>query len=361
MEYLQNLDWATVAGYLVGPACILAVSLAAGITLNGMLNQRIQTRMKTIEPNIKGVFYNAMRGVPISLCLVIGLYWIVNTSSHLPAGVVSLFSYILFTVIVFSITRVIERTLSGFLKLKLASSGDASQSSLLETIFRVFVYASGVLMILQYYGISIAPIITAMGVGGMAVAFGLQETVANIFSGLHLVLTKQLKIRDYVKLASGEEGYVTDINLRYTTITPANEGSVIVIPNKNIAGATTINYSRPRDDIVVAIPIGVSYNSDLEQVERVTVEVARNVMMQVDNYQPMYNEDGIDKNPLSPVVRYSAFGDSSIDFSAILHASNFSNQFLMKHEFIKQITTRYREEGIDIPFPIRTVINSDHG
>ena len=171
-------------------------------------------------------------------------------SSYLPEGLVRIFSYLLFAVVVVTLTRVIERTLSGFISWKIeASGGETASSSLLHTIFKILIYASAALIILQEFGISIAPIITAMGVGGMAVAFGVQETVANIFSGLHIILTRQVKINDFIKLSSGEEGRVTDISLRFTTITPAADGSTIVIPNKNIAGAVITNFSRPRDDV----------------------------------------------------------------------------------------------------------------
>ena len=303
------------------------------------------------------IFFRAMQGVPISLCLVIGLYWVVNTSK-LPDSLIQILSYLLFTSIMFTITRVIERTVSGFINVKFSSSGDASQSTLMSTILRVVIYASGILIVLQYYGISVAPIITAMGVGGMAMALGLQETLANIFAGLQILLSKQIKVNDVIKIGANE-GRVVDINWRFTTIMPANEGNVIVIPNKDIAGSTSTNFSRPREDVVIVVPIGVSYSSDLELVEQVTVEVATGIMEKFDGYKPMLGNDGIDRNPLAPVVRYQEFGDSSINFNAVLHARHFANQYIIKHEFIKAITARYREEGIDIPFPIRTVLTPD--
>ncbi|MCR5834503.1 MAG: mechanosensitive ion channel family protein [Selenomonadaceae bacterium] len=355
MEYINNIDWLALGEKLIVPACILTVSLFVGITLNQLLINRIEGHVNTDKSEIKGIFFRALRGVPISLCLVTGLYWIVTTSSDLPEGLVKAFSYVLFTVIVFSLTRVCERTLSGFIRLKFSGSSDMTQSTLLDTIFRVAIYASGALIILQYYGISIAPIITAMGVGGMAVAFGVRETLENIFSGLQIIISKQLRVNDYIKLSTGDEGRVIDINWRYITIMPPSESNVVVIPNKVIAGSVTTNFSQPRNDIVVIVPIGVSYDSDLDLVERVTVEVARDLMTKIDGYQPQFNADGEDKNPLGPVVRYQAFNDSSIDFNAVMHVSTLENQFLLKHEFIKEITKRYREENIDIPFPIRTI------
>ena len=91
-------------------------------------------------------------------------------------------------------------------------------------------------------------------------------------------------------------------------------------------------------------------------MERVTVEVATKIMEDFDDYKPMLGDDGVDRNPLAPVVRYQEFGDSSINFNAVLHAKKFVNQYMIKHKFIMAITKRYREEGINIPFPIRTVM-----
>ncbi len=354
MDYFKNIDWLALGEKLIIPACILAFSFVVGVMLNRMLTQKLAKRVKASESEIMEIFFRALRGVPIYLCVVIGLYWSVTTS-NMPAGLEKIFSYILFAMIVFSITRVCERTLSGFIRLKFSGSSDMTQSTLLDTIFRVAIYASGALVILDYFNISIAPIMAAMGVGGMAVAFGVRETLENIFSGLQLIVSKQLRVNDYIKLSTGDEGRVIDINWRFITVMPPSESNVVVIPNKVIANAVTTNFSQPRDDIVLVVPIGVSYDSDLEHVERVTVEVARELQIKIDSYVPKYDSEGVDKNPLAPVVRFQAFNDSSIDFNAVLHVQTFTNQYVLKHEFIKAITKRYREEGINIPFPIRTL------
>lgn len=352
MDYFKNIDWLWLADKLIMPVCILFVALLAGVSLNNILSRKLAERVKDDDASrIKNIFYNAMQGLPISMCLIIGLYWIVNTADYLPEGLVRIFSYLLFAVVVITFTRVLEKTLSGFVSWKLESSGNFASSSLLHTIFKTVIYASSALIILNEFGISIAPIVTALGVSGMAIAFGVQETVANVFSGLHLIITNQVKINDFIKLSSGAEGRVTDINLRYTTITPAAEGSVIVIPNKDIAGAVMTNFSRPRRDVGIIINIGVSYSSDLDLVERVTLEEARKVQMQCDDYNPDDKE-----SPLHPAVLYQEFGESSINFWAVLHASVYTKQLKIRHEFIKAITRRYREENIDIPFPIRTVM-----
>ena len=332
---------------LIVPLCILTAALTAGITLNRMIKKRLLHRINTEEASWQSVFINALQGVPISLCLVVGLYWIVNTIDIIEP-LVKIFSYILFTVIILTITRVIARTVSGVIDMQIERSQQAMpKTTLLNAIVNGIIYAMGILVVLQYYGISIAPILTALGVGGMAVALALQETLANIFSGLHLILSKQLRLGDYIHLSSGEEGRVTDITWRFTTIVPVGEGNMVVIPNQKIASSIITNYSMPRQDIIIKIPVGVAYDSDLQKVEDVTLEVARQVLADLN--------EKLDADR-QPSVRFYNFGESSIDFNVLLHSARFDDQFRLKHEFIKALTQRFREEGIDIPFPIRTIV-----
>lgn len=350
-DWLAWIDWTHLMEMLFVPICILVASLTIGIMLNKLINRRIENHLNIDEEDSWFyIFINALRGVPVSLCLVVGLYWIVNTNTiNIIEPLTRLFSYILFTVIILSITRVAARTINGFVMLRIERTQEKlPKTTLLNTILNVIIYAMGVLVVLQYYGISIAPILTAMGVGGMAVALALQETLANIFSGLHLIISKQLRLDDYIKLNTGEEGRVTDITWRFTTIVPAGGGNMIVIPNQKIASSNITNYSMPHKDIVISIPVGVAYDSDLDKVERVTLDVAHEVMSRIDKDVKM-----------EPAVRFHTFGESSIDFNVVLHSSYFEHQFLLKHEFIKALTRRYREEGIEIPYPTRTVLQPE--
>ncbi len=347
MEWISWFNWTHLLEMLIVPLCILMAALTAGITLNRMIKKRIMHRINTDETSWQSVLVSALQGVPISFCLVVGLYWIVNTIDIIEP-LVKIFSYILFTVIILTITRVIARTVSGVIDMQIERSQQTMpKTTLLNAIVNGIIYAMGILVVLQYYGISIAPILTALGVGGMAVALALQETLANIFSGLHLILSKQLRLGDYIHLSSGEEGRVTDITWRFTTIVPVGEGNMVVIPNQKIASSIITNYSMPRHDIVIKIPVGVAYDSDLQKVEDVTLEVARQVLTDLN--------EKLDADR-QPAVRFYNFGESSIDFNVLLHSARFDDQFRLKHEFIKALTARFRKEGIEIPFPIRTIV-----
>jgi len=217
-------------------------------------------------------------------------------------------------------------------------------SSIFINITRILILILGVLIALQSVGISITPMLTALGVSGLAVALALQDTLSNLFAGIHLLMSGQIRVGDYVSLSSGEEGYVEDITWRNTTLRQMGN-NLVVVPNSKLSNAIIVNYSLPDPLLSVIVQVGVAYDSDLEKVERVTIEVAREVM---DRYD-------LNTQQFPPFIRYHTFGDSSINFSVIMKSKEFGDKFALRHEFIKVLHKRYQEEGIEIPFPIRTV------
>ena len=343
--FSHTFDPDSLIELLIVPVGIVVAALTAGIIADRLIRRYIDRHLAVEESTWKYVLIRSMHGVPIFFSFIIGLYWAIDAVEISPT-LTKLLSYLLFTSNVFSITRVIARTVDGVVTMYFERSDrNLPKTTLLNSILIGVIYAMGLLVILQYYGISIAPILTAAGVGGMAVALALQETLANIFAGLHLILSKQLRIGDYIRLSTGEEGRVTDITWRFTTIIPLGASNTIVIPNKTIAGANITNFSLPTLNINISIPVGVAYDSDLAAVERITIETGKEVLARVDD------------NPnATPLVRYTEFADSSINFIVILPSSMFDHQGIIKHEFIKALTVRYRAEGIDIPYPIQTII-----
>ncbi|HWP48601.1 MAG TPA: mechanosensitive ion channel family protein [Candidatus Limnocylindrales bacterium] len=217
--------------------------------------------------------------------------------------------------------------------------------TLFANVVRLLIILIGVFIILQNLGISITPLVTALGIGGLAVALALQDTLSNLFAGFHIIASKQVRPGDYVKLDTGDEGYVTDVNWRNTVITPLPANNIIIIPNSKFASAIITNYNLPEKKIWVPVQVGVSYNSDLEKVEKVTLEVAKETVKEVAG--------GV--LDFEPLIRYHTFGDSGILFTVRMLVNEFSSQFPVKHEFIKRLHRRYKEEGIEIPFPTRTV------
>jgi small-conductance mechanosensitive channel len=216
-------------------------------------------------------------------------------------------------------------------------------SSLTRNLAWAIVTVLGLLVVLNGLGLSITPMLTALGVGGLAVALALQEPLANFFAGLFLTLAGQIRVGDYVTLDSGQEGYVADFSWRSTRLRML-ANNLVVVPNSKLAQAIVVNHHLPSQDLAVLVEVGVDYASDLSHVERVVTEVGGEVMTSVPGGVPDFE----------PFIRYHTFGDSSIDFSVILRGGEFVDQYLIKHEFIKRLHARFDREGIVIPFPIRT-------
>lgn len=247
--------------------------------------------------------------------------------------------------LIFAVTVSAARVVAGLVQSVTSSrSGVAGSATIFVNITRVLVLAIGFLVALQSLGISIAPMLTALGVGGLAVALALQDTLANLFAGIHILASKTVQPGDYIRLSSGEEGYVEDINWRQTTVR-ALSNNLVVIPNGQLAKTNMTNFMRPEQQLTILVQVGVAYDSDLEHVERVTTEVVSEVMTEITGAVPEHE----------PAVRFHTFGDSRIGFTVILGVGEFSDQYRIKHEFIKRLHRRFREEGIRIPAPARNV------
>lgn len=217
-------------------------------------------------------------------------------------------------------------------------------SSLIHILIRISVFAFASVVISNLLDYDIKAILTALGVGGLAIALALQDTLGNLFAGMHMLASKQLKPGDYIKLDSGEEGYVLDINWRNTEIKTLLE-NVLVIPNSKISSANVTNYFTLQKNLYFHIPVGVHYDSDLEKVERITLETAAEVLKHYDSIPKGFE----------PKVRFYEFADSSINFKVWLASDTYESQFLIKHEFVKTLQKNFARENIIIPFPIRTV------
>ncbi|MEW2294525.1 mechanosensitive ion channel family protein [Streptomyces sp. NPDC006743] len=243
------------------------------------------------------------------------------------------------------VTLSAARVIAGLVRTVTQSrSGVAGSATIFVNITRILVLAIGFLVMLQTLGISIAPLLTALGVGGLAVALALQDTLANLFAGVHILASKTVQPGDYIRLSTGEEGYVEDINWRQTTVRQLSN-NLVVIPNGQLAKTNMTNFTRPEQRLTILVQAGVGYDSDLEHVERVTLEVVAEVMHEITGALPEHE----------PALRFHTFGDSRIGFTVILGVGEFSDQYRIKHEFIKRLHRRYRREGISIPAPTRTV------
>ncbi|HOG15927.1 MAG TPA: mechanosensitive ion channel family protein [Syntrophales bacterium] len=328
------------------PVAIAVAYVAGGLLLGYVFEKTVLRGVKRIVARTSweadNIIVRSLAGMMTLWFLLGGIYGAV-LHLHVPRTAMDITHRALLVVFVFSVTIVLARVAADFVNLYSRRVGGVFLStSIFVNITRVIVYVIGILVILQSLGISIAPILTALGVGGLAVALALQDTLSNLFAGIHVIASGQLKPGDYIQMDGGEEGYVTDISWRYSTIR-ALSNNMIIVPNSKLASAIVRNYAMPDREIAVSLPVSVGYDSDLAHVERVTVEVAKEVMAEVEGGIPGFE----------PAVRYQKFGDSGIDLNVVLRAKEFVDQYALKHEMIKRLLVRYRKEGIDIPYPVR--------
>ena len=249
---------------------------------------------------------------------------------------------VVFTLFVISLTYGVANIASNIIN---ARAKLLASTSIFISIVRVTIYLLGLLVLLQTFHQDITWLLGTLGIAGLAVALALQDTLSNFFAGLYIIASRQIKPGHYIKLDSGEEGLIVDVNWRSTTL-KALPNHIIIIPNSKVAGATITNYHLPAPPVNLYIAIGVHYESDLEYVEKVCLEVAQELQKNTNlKLDATY----------TPLVRYNSFGDSSINFNVIMRATEYTEQFLIKHEYIKAIQKRFNAEGITIPYPIRTL------
>ena len=356
-DYVESLNPQEILFSFLPPVIGLVMAIFVGWCCNRYVSNQIDSHPILQKMTWKTALVRGLKGAPVLIVVSLYLSFVTRMMS-LPEPVEHLLTYVFFVILIITVMQVISRTATAILNnIIVARHENLSETSLLTDMVSWSIYFIGFIIILAECDISITPFITAMGVGGMAVALGMQETLASVFAGFTMIFAPQIRNNDFVRLSSGQEGRIVDIAWRYTTIENL-EGNTIVVPNKQIASAVLTNYSVPAQDIKVKLQCGVAYDSDLDKVEQVVLEVAQKIQDDVTK-DILVSKGKIAEDEsvttADPGIFFHTFGDSAIEFSVTLNCKDFTHQYRMKHEFIKALTKRFREEGIEIPFPIVTV------
>ena len=220
------------------------------------------------------------------------------------------------------------------------STMDAGLLPLLRKAVKTSISILGVLIILGKWEVQIVPLLGALGIGGLAVALALNNSLSNVFAGIQLILDRSVNVGDKVQLESGEVGVVLDIGLR-TTLMRTYDNEVISLPNSQLANARIKNYTKPDSTIRVSVNFAVAYGSDVSEVKRVVLDAISQL-------------DDISQEP-GPQVLFLNMGDFSLDMTARVWVNNYGKQFARKLEMTELIYNTLNENSIEIPFPTRTV------
>jgi small-conductance mechanosensitive channel len=332
----------------MNPWVVLPLGFFVAIVIAYVINVVILWALRRVfhrsSEEFKGRFYRLIE-VYLFPLLIIGALLIIVDNVPLPPKILKAAQKVLiFFELVIAVFLLARATLMVFRNAEARYEPMRNIRGPIEIIIKIVFVGVGSMIILDNLGISITPILTTLGIGSLAVAIALQDTLGNFFAGLYVKADRFIEPGQYVRLESGEEGYVAHIGWRSTRIRML-PNNMVIVPNSKIVQSIITNYYLPEKELAVLVQVGVHYDSDLRKVEQVTCEVAKEVLESVAGGVPSFD----------PFIRYHTFNQSSIDFSVILRGREFVDNFLIKHEFIKRLHARYKEERITIPFPIRTV------
>jgi len=330
MRALDSLLFWPVAALVTVTIAALMFRHALGRAFRRWTGHRSETKL----------FLQAIRVPSMLWCVVLGLF-VALQIANLPPRLAAQIQVVLESAIILSVTITVASVLGSLVAA--ASERHAlavGVTGLFRTSVQLVVFVVGGLVMLGSLGISITPILTALGVGGLAVALALQDTLSNLFAGIHLLADRPIRVGDYVRLAAHDvEGHVLDVGWRSTRIRmPQN--SVVVVPNTRVAESVITNFDLDSTRVGVTIRVGVSYEADPDHVERVLVEEATAAIGQVPRLLG-------DPPPVARLI--PGFGDYSLDFTLACQAHSFVDQFAVQHELRKRILKRLRAEGIAMP------------
>ena len=324
----------------VVPLAIFIACIIAGVVIRRFLFHWIQSWSNRTGHPLDLIALPTLRGPLMIWAVIIGLDFAARAST-IPTRYVRPFNTTLEALWIISLTIIVAQLAGNFVHNYSSRSATTSTQSptLTKNLTQLFVFLVGFIILLNHLRVDIRPLLTALGVGGLAVALALQDTLANLFAGFYISVSSQIRVGDYVKLNSGEEGYVTDITWRSTTLR-ALANNYIFIPNAKLAQAIITNYNLPNKSLGMSITVRVAFDADTDAIERLLVEEALKEKIA-----------GLITDP-PPSVQWSPGpGDSAVQLSLNFQVEEFVNQYGVQSELRKRIFKRFKQEGIALPYP----------
>jgi small-conductance mechanosensitive channel len=334
----RPFEWAFFWPALAFVAVTTGVLVARGLLLSAL---------RRAAPGSGGAALADSIRLPSLLWAVVIGFFVGLETAELPARLAEQFRHLLRAAIILSVTI----TAAGVAGTLVARAGErraltAAVTGWAHTSVRLAILIVGGLVLMSSLGIQVAPILTALGVGGLAVALALQDTLSNLFAGLHLLADRPIRIGDYVKISEGNvEGYVVDIGWRSTRIRML-ANNIVVLPNQKVAQSVITNFDLPAPRMGIGIQVSVDYANDPDRVEAVLTDEAVRAVGEVP---------GLLGDPAPSARLIPGFGASSLDFTIGCQVATFTDQYFVQHELRRRILRRLRAERIALPLAVRTV------
>ena len=357
---MLNLDNEyTIAIFIAAATVVVAVVLEIGLKV---AKSRIRGDGKDFDPSPKYLVLNALDGPAVLIILLIGgtysgslalEHW--HSGRDIDADLALLTrragSVAVIATTAFVITRIGSLLLDWYathVADKTSTHIDDQLVPSFQRMLPILIYALAILWSLAVFDIQISPLLATLGIGGIAIALAAQPTLSNYFAGTYVISEGEIQVDDFIEIEGGPSGFVEDISWRSTKLR-SRFNNLIIIPNSMMSDNMITNYSRPALAMNVIVTGGVSYSSDLQQVQDILMEVATKIV--VDSEHAVTETE--------PRAGFSNFGDSNIDFWVFLQATDRAGSFQLKTQLIKQIHQRFNEEGIVINYPMRHLVVDD--
>ncbi len=210
---------------------------------------------------------------------------------------------------------------------------------------RVLFFILCLLFILKTWNIQVGPLLASLGIVGIAVAFGLQNALGNVFGGISLLLDRSIKVGDIVKIDQDTSGTVMDVGLRATKV-KTWDNELIIIPNGKLAGVNIKNYVLPTPTARIVVPFSVAYGSNVDKVKKIVTREIKKL-------------DNLDKNH-EPMVMFLEMGESSLNFKAFVWLRSYRERFATKEKLNCMIYNVLNKNKVSIPFPQMDVYIKEH-
>jgi small-conductance mechanosensitive channel len=337
-------------GVLVRPAVVFGITLAVAWLVRRIVlgSLRAWNRRTNTRPGV--ILAEALRGPTIIWMFILAAHLAIQ-SSALPERIVEVWGpNTLVALWAISLTFMCMRVAGDIVRQYGAQiPGALPVTTLTQTLAQLAVLILGTLVTVSSFGFRITPILTALGVGGLAVALALQDTLSNLFAGFYIAVAGQIRMGDYIKLNTLEEGYVTDITWRSTAIR-ALGGNMIIIPNSKLSQAIVTNYHLPDKKMASSVQVAVRFGADLDRIEQLLLDTAMEGTREIA---------GMLAEPAPSVTFDPGVGESSLGFTVGFQVAEFATQFGVRHQLRKRIYQRFQAEGIELPYPSRTVYFGD--
>jgi small-conductance mechanosensitive channel len=326
---------------------IVVGSIIFAKIFNLIVTKYIKKIIEKTRTDIDDMLMRVIRKPLYIFIILIGFYFGLKSLSFLAPyslWIDKIFFIISALILSLIVTRILSFFISRWLKVQKKFE---KTPRLINTVVTIAVYLIAFLMILRYLNVEITPLVATLGLGGLAVGLALQNTLSNFFAGVHIISDRPINVGDYIEMEGNIAGYVEDIGWRSTRIRTL-PNTIVIVPNSKIAESVITNNYMPVQEMSIVLQCGVAYGSDLEKVEKVTVDVARKIQQTVPGAVKTFE----------PFIRYHTFGDSNINFSIILRVEEFVARYLVTHEFVKALKAKYDKENIEISWPVRKVYSA---